>query len=150
MPLARTDDCTARARRHATVGDALADAGDEWAVVCWFYSAYHYVRAALIADPIFDDLSRLQSVYQPLVPDDRYVSKHKGRRGGAPELGINEVVLKLYPAIAGPYDKLHQASTDVRYEHGLRGDLSQLRPLLSTIEGDYAAGKLIAVYSRPD
>lgn len=131
---------------HAKTGDALEGAGDEWAAVCWFYSAYHYVRSALIADPIFDDLTRLQSVHQHLVPDDRHVTRHKGRRGGAPELGVNEVVLKLYPAIAGPYDKLHQASIDVRYERGLRGNLSQLRPLLSAIENDQVEGRLLAVH----
>lgn len=136
-----------RATHHAHVGDALAGSGEsEWAAVCFFYAGYHLVRAALLIDPVFSDPTRLSKLNVELTPEDRQTERHKGRKNTANgrEWGINELVLLLYRAIAGPYDRLHQASIDVRYGRGLRGDVSDLREHLTTIEEAYAGGLLIA------
>lgn len=109
-----------RAQRHRKVGDALAGAGDEWALVCYFYSAYHLVKAALISDPVFDDAARLAKAPIPLTPDDRYVTSHRGRRrpGWPQEWGVNDLVTMIYRFIRDDYELLHQASIEVRYGRG--------------------------------
>lgn len=141
--------CRRRAQKHADVGDALAEAArNEWAAVCWFYSAYHLTRAALLSDPVFEDTPRLQNIYHLLVPEDRHVTRHRGRRGPHPEMGINDLVEKLYPALSGSYERLHQASIDVRYEDGLRPELSVLRSLLTTITDAYDNGQMRAVLQK--
>lgn len=119
-PLTATDH-VARAARHRKVGDALADAGDEWALVCFFYSAYHLVKAALVSDPVFDDPARLAKAPISLTPDDRHVTSHKGRRrpGSPQEWGVNDLVAMLYRFIRDDYELLHQASIEVRYGQGL-------------------------------
>lgn len=70
-----------RAQRHRKVGDALAAAGDEWAAVCYFYSAFHLVRHALRTDPIFDDPTALSRIRPDLRPELRDVERHHGRFG---------------------------------------------------------------------
>lgn len=121
QPLRTTEECLRRADRHARVADALADAGDEWAAVCYFYSAYHLARAALMVNPVFSDVDALQALHRNLIPDDRTVSRHKGRRrpGQPPELGVNDVLRYVYPAVSADYENLHAASNDVRYHLGL-------------------------------
>lgn len=101
---------------------ALAQAGDEWSAVLYFYAAYHEVKAALIDDPVFDELDTCLAVRSDLQPEDRFTSRHQGRRHSASkEWGINELVLLLYPTVAGTYNRLHTMSIDVRYHQGLRG-----------------------------
>lgn len=101
---------------------------DEWAAVCWFYAAYHLVRASLQRDPRFDDPGQLAQMSARLCMDDRYAQRHKGRRGGANvELGINDIVRLAYRDVRSPYERLHQASIDVRYESGLRATLEEVR-----------------------
>jgi len=124
-------------RRHQVVGNALGDAGDEWAAVVWFYSAYHLIKGALLRDPIWSDLGALANISLELMPEDRFTSRHRGRRraNGAPrEWGVNELVLKLYRKAAKPYDLLHQASISVRYGAGLPdGALPELREALEQL-----------------
>lgn len=119
----REDEHRARAERHQVVGDALAAAGDEWAAVMWFYSAYHLIKAALLCDPIWFDLRSLTTLNVELTPGERFTGRHKGRRrigSNQPrEWGINDLVLVLYRPAAGFYERLHQASIDVRYGAGL-------------------------------
>src|SRR4051812_9416111 len=74
----REDEHLKRAERHKKIGDLLAGAGDEWAAVPWFYSAYHLVKAALLVDPIFDDLRALSAISVDLIPQDRFTNRHNG------------------------------------------------------------------------
>ena len=75
----------ARAARHLQIGKLLAGEGEEWGAVPLFYCAYHHVKAALLVDPIWWDLQRLHSKSIELMPDDRFVTRHKARRvRGAP------------------------------------------------------------------
>lgn len=121
----------ARADRHAKLGYFLAEAGDEWAAVCYFYAAYHRVKAALLDDVVFDDPESCFAKHVDLIPDDRYTSRHKARRrtSAGREWGINDLVTLLYRGAAATYDKLHQASIDVRYQSGLRASIGELEGL---------------------
>lgn len=85
-----------RAVELAGEAGRLHEIGAEWAAVAYFYSAYHRVRAALLDDPVFDDMSRLKRVDPQLLPSDRDTAFHTGRRRGqAPEFGVNDLVLLL-------------------------------------------------------
>lgn len=124
-----------RAERHTKVGLALLAVEDEWAAVCLFYSAYHHVKAALLEDPLFEDHEKCQALHADLLPDDRFTSRHKGRRtAGGREWGLNELVLRLYRPAAGTYERLHQASIDVRYQTGLRASIADVRKLHERFE----------------
>ncbi|GGC03170.1 hypothetical protein [Cellulomonas carbonis] len=139
------DDHATRAHRHRKVGDALAAAGDEWAFVCFFYSAYHLVKAALLLDPVFDDPDRLGKSPVPLTADDRHVSRHKGRRRpGAPvDWGVNDLVGTIYRFIRDDYEMLHQLSIEVRYGQGRAlPELEVAGQALKRIEDRFAAGSL--------
>jgi hypothetical protein len=133
----RETDRARRAQAHAEVGDALyTSAANEWAAVCWFYSAYHLVVAAIAADPVFDDVSRLQRISLYLAPSDRYTERHQGRRrsGAHPEWGINDLVVALYDQdVAAAYDKLHNASVEVRYQSGLRTPLDRVKEWMHVV-----------------
>jgi hypothetical protein len=135
---------TARAQRHMKVANALAEAGDEWAGVCFFYAAYHRVRAALIEDHTFDDLSSCQAVHADLRPEDKHISRHNGRKNTANgrEWGVNDLVRILYPGASGTYERLHQISIDVRYGAGMRPDIDQLRDVWEKFERLCAEGVL--------
>jgi hypothetical protein len=112
--------CLERAVAMKEAAERLADADEEWAAVCYFYSAYHTMKAAFIEDPVFDDPTRLSTFSTSLIPDDRYVTHHRGRMGSGPrKLGVNDIVQALYPKIAPHYIRLHMASIAVRYENGL-------------------------------
>lgn len=132
-----------RADEHANHAAALVS--NEWAAVCYFYAAYHRLRAALLDDPIFDDVTQLHSLHLDLTPDDRYATAHKGRGGrGNRDYGVNDLVYILYRFIAGPYDKLHTASCEVRYDMRLRAQVADLSTLYATIKSEHEAGKLVA------
>lgn len=136
-----------RAGRHLVIGEALESAGDEWAVVPLFYASYHLVKAALLIDPIWDDANRRTAVHVELTPADRFVTRHHGRRvtGNGRHWGINELVLKLYPVIVQEYERLHQASIQVRYGAGLPSDaLPALRVDVDHVCAQSAAGALTA------
>lgn len=131
-----------RADEHRRVGVAILDTGVEWAAVCLFYSAYHHVKAALLDDPIFTDFDALRAVRPDLSPDDRFASAHKVRKG-QPGYGVNDLVLLLYPRVAGTYDKLHSMSIDVRYQRGLRlGAIEALPSLFDGFVGAVDQGQL--------
>lgn len=118
---------------------------NDWAAVCFFYAAYHVVRAALVSDPIFDDPGSLSKIRVGLAPQDRHTERHKGRKNTANgrEWGVNELVLILYRPFAGAYDRLHQASIDVRYGRGLRApSTTEIRQCLDKIEGASNVGQL--------
>lgn len=135
-----------RARHHRTVGDALATAADEeWAAVCYFYSAYHLARHALVTDPVFGDVSRLEAINVDLLPGSRNVTRHHGRHrpGGPREWGINELIQVLYPRVAPRYERLHQASIAVRYKQGIANfSAANPRVWLDEIEAERAAGRM--------
>lgn len=140
-----------RAARHRKVGDALFEAEDEWAAVCYFYSAYHLIQHAFLTDPIFDDALGLQAIHPTLVPDHRFTSSHKGRQrpGQVREWGVNELVHALYRPVIGKYDLLHQASIHVRYHAGLHVPLGRIRPALEVIEDAHTDGELCAKPAAP-
>lgn len=69
-----------RASRHTTVGRALDDAGDEWAGVVYSYAAYLLVKAALLNDPLWSDVSAMHGKHHDLVRDDRLTTRHHGRK----------------------------------------------------------------------
>lgn len=115
-----------RAARHQLVGAALHEEIEEdWAGVCYFYSAYHLVKAALTTDPVFDDLSSLKKIDPNLMETDRWADKHHVPRT-APGFGINNLVKLIYPAIQGSYHELHGASVGVRYGLGVTVPLDDL------------------------
>ncbi|WP_243063166.1 hypothetical protein [Humibacter sp. RRB41] len=120
-PPATVEVCLRRGIAAKKTGKNLLEAGDEWFAVCYFYAAYHTVKAAFLEDPIFDDPAALRVVNQYLIPDDRYATSHHGRvnGGGIRRMGVNDVVRILYPAVAAEYVRLHMSSVHVRYEDGL-------------------------------
>lgn len=125
-----------RARYHREAGSALHESADhQWAAVCYFYSAYHLVRAALAADSIFDDWDALRAVDPRLIPDDRFATKHQMRRGSERDFGVKDLVEVLYPEIKIQYAELHGASVGVRYKNGINIPLDDLSADLSEIEG---------------
>ncbi len=137
-----------RAERHYTVGEALYEAGDEWAAVCFFYAAYHYVKAALLEDPIFDDPSRCSATHPDLNIDDRHTDRHqirKPRGSSSRGWGVNDLVLLLYRSIAGDYDRLHQASVSVRYRDGLpAGSLDHVRQCVDVVRAAHERQEIVA------
>ena len=120
-----------RADEHERLGRLLAETGHEWAAVALFYAAYHHVKASLLEDALFDDHEACQKRNPDLLPEDRYTTRHNGRRytSNGREWGLNELVFLLYRPVAGVYDKLHQASNDVRYQSGLKAHPTEILSL---------------------
>lgn len=134
-----------RASVHCDAGDRLAASGEhEWAVVSYFYSAYHLIRASLINDPIFDDPTALSRVRTDLTPADRFTSAHHAnkRSPNGRAWGVNELVQVLYRSQTHNYERLHQGSIDVRYGSGLRGDAATFRGYLAGIQSAFDAGEI--------
>lgn len=111
----------------------------------------------MLVDPIWDSISDLQQLHVDLIPDDRFVERHKGRRGGgrgggSVEWGLNDLVLRLYRPIASDYTTLHTHSVTVRYGVGLPddADLSALRDRCERIRAMYAAGQIVAPLPASD
>lgn len=75
----------------------------EWAGVALFYSALHYIDAALADER---DLNK----------DERNPRKHVGREPGA--RGRNQIVLSQYPEIGTEYMSLYDMSRRSRYDVG--------------------------------
>lgn len=131
--------CLERAVSIKETARSLRSADDEWFAVCYFYAAYHTVKAALLEDPLFEDPAALSTRSRHLTPDDRYATHHQARLGKGPrKLGVNDIVRVLYPNIAVEYVRLHMASIDVRCNSGLTTIAG------SSVEADYEA--LIAAY----
>ena len=147
------DEHRARAYEHEGLGRLLAESNHDWAAVALFYAAYHHVKAALVEDVIFDDYDSCQALNPGLLPDDRFTTRHQGRKqtSAGREWGINELVLVLYRSAAGTYERLHQASVDVRYQSGLRASVAEVAALYDKFEELRATGALTspAVY-RPE
>lgn len=119
------DKCVARANAFVLTAESLHDDGDEWAAVCYFYASYHLMRAAFIADPIFDSVARLNAADSRFTLADRFVAMHRGRKGDKERKpGVNDIVSKLYPTISFEYLELHQWSVNVRYNEGLEPSAS--------------------------
>ena len=133
-----------RAAEHEGLGRVLAESGHEWAAVALFYAAYHHVKAALLEDVIFDDHAACQSLSGDLLPQDRTTTRHQGRKRttSGREWGINELVLLLYRPAAGTYEKLHQASVDVRYQAGLKATVGDVVALYEKFDGMRRQGVL--------
>lgn len=134
----------ARADRHDKIGRVLAAAPDEWCAVPIFYAVYHRVQAALLTDPVFDSPQRLAAVNSALTPAERYVTRHTGDRkpGSQRCWGVNNLVFMLYRPHWRDYERLHQASIDVRYKLGLNVSVSDLVGALDRITDAYRHGDL--------
>ena len=140
-------DHLARAAHHESVGKALAEAVQhEWAVVPYFYAAYHRVKHALLTDPVFDDVQRLHAMNPTLSPEHRFATVHQVRKSptGPRDHGVNDLVLLLYRDTAGAYDKLHQASIAVRYEHGLVIPLDSVLEAFAKVKTAHEENRLVA------
>lgn len=136
----------ARAEEHEQAGDRLYALGDDWSAVCYFYAAYHLVKAALNADPIFSSLSDLQAIHRLLTLDARFAEHHSGGLGAnGRSLGVNEIVFQLYKNVRTPYTRLHMASCHVRYGRGLES-LSAQTSLddFKAVKKDYVGGLIVA------
>lgn len=121
-------DHVGRARYHEQVGDALREsAGDSWAGVCYFYSAFHLARAAISTDPIWDDFVAMKRAHPDLMPRDQGTTAHKVRKGDERRFGVNDLVRTLYPEIGVAYLHLHGASNGVRYGKGILTTVDDLR-----------------------
>lgn len=120
-PSLRTaEKCLERASSFQESAAVLDGLDDEWMAVCYFYAAYHLVKAAFIADPVFDSAMRLAGIDGRLAMEDRFVERHQGRMSDRTRtMGVNDIVRLLYPSIANPYRRLHAASVAVRYSEGL-------------------------------
>lgn len=136
--------CLQRAVTIKETAERLRAEGDEWFAVCYFYTAYHTVKAALLEDPVFDDLNRLSRINRFLIMEDRYATSHHGRvlREGGRRMGVNDIVTALYPAISVEYVRLHMASVDVRYKSGLGAIAAQ------SVVADYDA--VISAYQSAE
>lgn len=136
-----------RAKYHAQLGKTLFQIGNEWAAVTLFYASYHMVKASFVRDPVFDDPQRLFGIDDRLRAEDRFETKHSygGIGRNAVQLGVNEIVTRLYPRINRDYGLLHLASCDVRYRGGLRAITHEsVRTSYETILGTFSEGLLVA------
>ncbi len=86
------------------------------------------IPPTLLGDPIFDDPIACSGITRPVArgsahepPPWSQAHEQRGR-----EWGINELVLSLYPKVVRDYERLHQASNDVRYHEGLRGTVGEI------------------------
>lgn len=142
-----SDDHKQHAHSHLRSAEVILDAGEGgWAVTAAFYSSFHVMRAAILADPIWDQgPTALSKVNPNLSMDCRYASHHQGnaKRGRGP--GVREIVRWLYPEYNSRYSLLHGASITVRYEQGgsnlpspFEDYLDQARTLLEALD----AGKI--------
>ena len=105
--------------KHWETTQKLITLGDDWSVVTGFYSCYHLLRAAMLKDPLFDDLPRLSVVHHSLRTEDRRETKHSKGGLNKPELGMKEICTLVYPHASGKYYLAHDASNGVRYDGGL-------------------------------
>jgi len=141
------DKCVERADACILTAEALTAGGDEWAVVCYFYGAYHVARAAFLADPVFDSLAALASKSSRITMQDRYVAFHRGRKNDKERKpGVNDVVRELYTGVSFEYLELHQWSINVRYNEGLEpsASLGQAEAYYNHIRQTYDQGQFVA------
>lgn len=143
--LATARACLERAAAMKDSAARLEQVGDEWYAVCYFYAAYHTVKAAFIEDPIFSDLAALTAKNRFLTLQDRFSTSHKGYvnpGAGGRRMGVNDIVRVLYPEIGAEYERLHMASVEVRYRDGLRS--KYVKADFTAIIDRYVAGDLKA------
>jgi hypothetical protein len=135
-----------RAAAHKQSGVTLLGVDDEWFSVCYFYAAYHLVKAALNEDPIFGSLTSLQKISPKLTPDVRFAEHHSGGQGqNGRSLGINEAVFHMYKNIRVSYSRLHIASCHVRYGRGLDTvSVESIESDFSDVWSAYHAGEIVA------
>lgn len=147
MPLDLTSAAHAeRADEHLAAGHQLMTIGSDWAQVAFFYSAYHFARAALLSDPIFEDPGRCAAADSDLQLADGQTQRHQARRrkGQPKEWGVNDLVRLLYRDINVQYQSLHAASLDVRYYVGAKMPTSKVAEAADAIADAYAAGRMVA------
>ncbi|WIB68082.1 hypothetical protein DEI93_03290 [Curtobacterium sp. MCBD17_035] len=146
--LSTAQQCIDRAEACRETADRLAAAGDEWAAVCNFYAAFHVVRAALLADPIFTSIKACAAKHINLQMSDRDVTMHQARLGTSSgrAFGVNDLVKLLYPQIEFEYLELHSWSVNVRYNEGLEphSSIGASRRYYETIRTAYDEGRLVA------
>jgi hypothetical protein len=108
------------------------------------------VDTSLLDDPVFDDPGKLTSINTELTMADRHATRHKGIRNTANGRvwGVNDLVFLLYRPVSAAYERLHQASIEVRYGMGHPPAVEDMRVDLATIKGAYADGQLQASWSK--
>ena len=138
--------CEARAESFQETAVRLESLEDEWAAVCYFYAAYHLVKAAFIRDPVFDSLKALASIDGRLTMEDRFIERHQGRMSGRTRtLGVNDLVTMLYPKVSVAYRRMHMASINVRYGEGLRTiKLDSVLSDFATVRRAHESGALVS------
>ena len=106
------------ADRHLKSVEQIAQVSETWAIIACFYSSYHYMRAALESDPIFEDATALSRISTQLQIGCKAVTHHNAhiRSGRLP--GVNDVAKMLYGKVGGKYVLLHGASVTCRYAQG--------------------------------
>lgn len=120
----------------------LARGNNDWAAVCYFYSAYRAVRCALNQDSRLDSDAAARAVNPKLSASSRHVDFHNGHPHRGP--GVNDVVRYLYPSIGPKYELLHAKSVEVRYGTGLIGvTADETRQLADDIIADLGARGLL-------
>lgn len=107
----------ARSAEHYRTAVLLADAGEEWAVVCFFYAAFSAARAALYNEPRLDSDAAARAVNSKLTASSRHVDFHNGHPSRGP--GMNQIVEILFHPVGAKYELLHVKSCEVRYGFGL-------------------------------
>lgn len=146
--LATAHDCLKRAVSIKNSAKGLLAANNEWHAVCYFYAAYHTVKAAFIEDAVFDSPKDLVAISPSLIMGDRFATSHKGYVGPKErgrKLGVNDIVRLIYPDIAADYVLLHVASIDVRYGAGLTTIASPtVVASYDAVVAAYSSGKLKA------
>lgn len=137
--------CEEKSSDVLVTGHKLRELDDSWFAVCYFYAAYHLMRAAFIDDPVFSSLPAMARVNGKLTFEDRWVTRHKGRVvQGSRTLGINDIVRMLYPDVAAVYLRLHTASLGVRYYSGLSPITAEsVISDFKVISKAYASGELV-------
>lgn len=143
--LSTTELCEEKSQSILLTGDSLLRLDDSWFAVCYFYAAYHLMRASFIADPIFESLPALSRVSPNLTFEHRWVTHHSGRVSrGERTLGINDVVRMLYPQVSAIYLRLHSASVGVRYYSGLAPITKEsVQSDFQVIADAYSGGELV-------
>ncbi|WP_313812973.1 hypothetical protein [Glutamicibacter sp.] len=123
---------------------------DQWAAVAAFYTSYHYLRAALIADPVFQDQKALSLIHPALKVGDQFEKKHSFGGLSKAQLGLIEMCIVVYPHVSRYYTLGHQASCGVRYDGGFPRHVSLEKSMeyAEIFRQEYLAGNLVHTKSK--
>lgn len=98
-----------RAKHNFEVYEYLLEDHPDWATVALFYSALHWVHAALADEP-------------GVCKDERHPRKHTSIEPR--QRGVHQMIAELYPSIAVSYRSLFEMSLRTRYDHEQLGEMA--------------------------